>query len=127
MVGVSLLGLLSVVAPVRTWTAQQSDLGALRADVQAREERVSDLQRQAYRWDDPAYVGAQARERLHYLQPGETGYRVVDAPPAPAQTAPAPSPSAAPSPSGLDRLWQVLGGRDDEDGGDGVDPVEGAP
>ena len=31
------------------------------------------------RWDDPDYVRTQARERLGWVVPGETGYRVVDA------------------------------------------------
>ena len=30
------------------------------------------------RWDDNAFVIAQARERLAYVFPGETPYRVVD-------------------------------------------------
>ena len=30
------------------------------------------------RWADPAYVRTQARERLGWVVPGETGYRVVD-------------------------------------------------
>jgi hypothetical protein len=39
---------------------------------------VSDLSDDLARWDDPAYVVAQARERLGYVFPGETPYRVVD-------------------------------------------------
>jgi len=109
MVGVCLLGLLSVVAPVRAWVDQQSDLTALRAEVEAREARVGDLQAEAARWDDPAHVSAQARERLHYLYPGETGYRVVDAPPVAEPSAATAVPEPAEPPSGVDRLWRLLG------------------
>jgi hypothetical protein len=55
---------------------------------------VDDLQGQVARWNDPAYVIAQARDRLIYVLPGETPYRVVDPefvpePSAPAADAPA--------------------------------------
>jgi hypothetical protein len=31
------------------------------------------------RWDDPAYVRAQARNRLYYVMPGEISFLVMDA------------------------------------------------
>src|SRR5206468_7960251 len=40
---------------------------------------ITDLQAQIARWNDPAYVATQARERLGWLVPGETGYTVVGA------------------------------------------------
>ena len=49
------------------------------------EERVAELRRQHARWSDPAYVEAQARERLHYVMPGETSYVVLEADDAPAR------------------------------------------
>ena len=44
-----------------------------------RQAAIDDLQGQLSRWNDPAYVTAQARERLGWLVPGETGYTVVGA------------------------------------------------
>ncbi len=55
--------------------AQINDLSAQRDTAQA---QVDDLNAQLNRWNDPAYVVAQARERLAYVFPGETPYRVVD-------------------------------------------------
>ena len=37
-----------------------------------------DLEREKQRWQDPAYVRAQARERFGYLMPGEKSYVVLD-------------------------------------------------
>ena len=37
------------------------------------EDRVDNLQDQAERWRDDAFVEQQARERLHYVLPGEKG------------------------------------------------------
>lgn len=54
----------------------------MRTKVAEQQQRVLDLQVQRKRWDDPAYVRAQARERLHYVLPGETSYVVVDGQPA---------------------------------------------
>ena len=38
---------------------------------------MADLQAAEARWDDPAYVEAQARARLHFVRPGEVGYVVL--------------------------------------------------
>lgn len=64
---------------VRAYINQQETLGALRAEAQAGRDEVEDLTAEVARWEDPAYVIAQARERLTYVFPGETPYRVVDA------------------------------------------------
>jgi cell division protein FtsB len=72
LVGATLLIALSV--PTRAWFAQRAQIASLRADVQAAQVRVSDLQVQQQRWSDPAFVAAQARRRLHFVLPGEVGY-----------------------------------------------------
>lgn len=41
------------------------------------QERIDDLNAELVRWDDPDYVRAQARERLGWVQPGDTGYRAI--------------------------------------------------
>jgi len=76
------------------------------ADQQA---EVADLEREKKRWDDPAYVKAQARERLHFVMPGETQYVVVDPLPAEADGAQArgtgPTTAASPDEAWFARLW----------------------
>ncbi|MBD3689977.1 FtsB family cell division protein [Nanchangia anserum] len=44
---------------------------------QARAEKT-ELTTELNRWSDPDYISAQARERLGYVKPGETRYKVVD-------------------------------------------------
>jgi hypothetical protein len=39
---------------------------------------VADLECQRERWQDPAYITTQARERLYYVKPGEVVYLVDD-------------------------------------------------
>jgi cell division protein FtsB len=78
-----LAGLLLVVgialAPfLKDAVNQQAELAALERDVVQREQRVDELEQQLDRWDDPAFVKAQARQRLKYVMPGEVGYIVLD-------------------------------------------------
>ena len=61
------------------------------------------------RWDRPDYVRTQARERLGWVVPGETGYRVVDANGKPLGggaeiTADTPEPQK-PQDAWWDKLW----------------------
>lgn len=70
-----------VLAPtLRHGVAQQEQLRRLRADVEAVEQRNAELEAEIQRWEDPAFVQAQARERLGYTVPGEQVYRVIDVP-----------------------------------------------
>ena len=59
---------------MRAWFAQRAQIADLRADVDAAQARVSELQVEKQRWADPAFVAAEARRRLHFVLPGEVGY-----------------------------------------------------
>ena len=79
VLGVVLLAGFALLFPtVRAYLGQRAELEALAADVAASEQREEELRAEFERWDDPAYVAAQARERLSYVMPGETSYRVID-------------------------------------------------
>jgi cell division protein FtsB len=67
-----------VLPSLRVYIDQQQELAALRAERDAAHAEVDDLTAEIARWDDPAFIVAQARERLAYVFPGETPYRVVD-------------------------------------------------
>lgn len=69
---------ISLAYPLREYLSQRGEIGDYRTTVAEQERRVADLQRQQNRWNDPAYVEAQARERLHYVMPGETSYVVLE-------------------------------------------------
>jgi cell division protein FtsB len=76
--GVVVVLALLVLPYVQKWLVQRSEIAAARAEVAAARDRVAELQEQRRRWEDPDYVKAQARERLYYVMPGETGYVVID-------------------------------------------------
>jgi len=70
---------ISLAYPLREYIAQRGDIGEYRARVSVQQQRVADLEAARSRWQDRAYVEAQARERLRYVMPGETAYVVLGA------------------------------------------------
>ncbi|MEU5424399.1 septum formation initiator family protein [Streptomyces olivoreticuli] len=64
--------------PMRQWVTQRSDIADQRHRTEQARKQVQRLLDEKARLEDPAYVEQQAREHLHYLRPGETGYSVVD-------------------------------------------------
>lgn len=57
---------------------QQAEERALNEEMALTEARIEQLEAEIARWDDPAFVQAQARERLGYVLPGQQPYIVVD-------------------------------------------------
>ncbi len=102
--------LISYGLPLRAFIKQHGQLDSARAQIARQEAQVSSLQQLQKQWEDPAFVKAQARERLHYVMPGEIGYTVLTGPtnttaqPTPTQTAP-PSPW-------FSKLWSSVQGAD---------------
>src|SRR5690606_31805760 len=77
--GVVLLVAFSVLLPtVRAYLGQRAELESLAQEVAAVEQQHEELQAELDRWSDEAYVAARARERLSFVMPGETAYRVID-------------------------------------------------
>ncbi|KQT02623.1 septation ring formation regulator EzrA [Cellulomonas sp. Leaf395] len=75
---VVLLAFVLVYPTLHSYLEQKVEVDQLRAQVAAAQERNDDLRADLRRWDDPAYVTAQARERLSFVLPGEKAFRVVD-------------------------------------------------
>lgn len=101
----------TMALPVRAWFAQQTQVSELEQQVAASQERVDELSTLNERWDDPAYVEAQARERLHVVRPGEIGFTVIRPEPS---TAPVAANSAAGEESPwFSRLWESVQSADD--------------
>ena len=69
---------ISLAYPLREYLSQRGDISTVRARVAEQEKTVADLRREQKRWQDPAYVERQARERLHFVMPGETSYVVLE-------------------------------------------------
>ncbi|GJF34713.1 septum formation initiator family protein [Kitasatospora sp. NBC_01539] len=89
-----LCSLVAILAyPTRQFLTQRSEIADQRARAEQARRQVEDLRRERARWQDPEYVKAQARARLHFAMPGETPFVSVD-----------PSRSAAPGPDSADAL-----------------------
>jgi cell division protein FtsB len=63
--------------PTRQYIAQRSDIAEQREQAEQARKRVEELREEKARWQDPNHVKAEARERLHFVMPGETGYKIV--------------------------------------------------
>lgn len=68
---------LSYANPVRILLTQQRDSATAKAQIAGQTAQLAELEAQLKRWEDPAYVKAQARTQLGWVMPGETGYRVI--------------------------------------------------
>lgn len=70
--------LITILAiPFRQWITQGARIADLESQVAWHTQRVADLEAAHERWEDPAYIEAQARARLHFVRPGEVGYVVL--------------------------------------------------
>ncbi|GAA1470600.1 FtsB family cell division protein [Microbacterium thalassium] len=76
MLGLVVLAAFVLVPTIGTYVAQRQQLAALEASVELSEEQVAALEAERARWQDPAYITTQARERLYYVRPGEVVYLV---------------------------------------------------
>lgn len=56
---------------------QQRQIAQTKQEIEDHRESIASLEEEIDRWNDPEYVKTQARERLGWVLPGETGFRVV--------------------------------------------------
>lgn len=75
---VLLLAFVMLLPTVRGYMGQRDQLQGMRTDVIEAQERQDELEFQLRRWRDDNFVASQARERLAYVYPGETAFRVLD-------------------------------------------------
>ncbi|MEU0314905.1 septum formation initiator family protein [Nocardioides sp. NPDC006273] len=69
---------ISYASSLRAYIQQRNDINALQTEIAERKEHIKRLEEQTRRWEDPAYVQQQARERFGYVMPGETAYVALD-------------------------------------------------
>lgn len=79
LVAVAAILVVSFVSSLSVYFRQQHQIVATEQAIADNSQAIADLQDQWARWQDPAYIEAQARDRLGWVMPGEIGYRVVDA------------------------------------------------
>lgn len=76
MLGLVVLAAFVLVPTLGTYLEQRQRIAALEQAVAVTEAEVQALEAERDRWQDPAYITTQARERLYYVRPGEVVYLV---------------------------------------------------
>ena len=87
---------LTIAGPVRTYFAQRTEMEQLAASEAALRHQIADLEQQKGKLNDPAYIAAQARERLGFVKPGDIPFQ-VQLPPGAATAAPPGGDAAKPA------------------------------
>ncbi|RDG37892.1 FtsB family cell division protein [Streptomyces corynorhini] len=64
--------------PMRQYVSQRNEIADQERLAREAKLRVEELRDEKARLKDDAYIRRLAREHLHYLMPGETGYTVID-------------------------------------------------
>jgi cell division protein FtsB len=70
--------MVSYASSMRAYLEQRHHLDTLAESIATSEANIAELEREKARWEDPAYVRSQARERFGWVLPGEIGYQVID-------------------------------------------------
>ncbi|ROS78663.1 septum formation initiator family protein [Cellulomonas sp. PhB143] len=75
---VILVAVAMLLPTARAYVNQAGELHQVESQLAAAKQERADLEVELDRWDDRSYVVAQARDRLSFVMPGETAYRVLD-------------------------------------------------
>jgi len=69
---------LTIAPPVKHYFTQRAQISALKSQLSADQTALQKAQKELLLWQDPEYIKSQARERLHFVLPGERQYIVTD-------------------------------------------------
>lgn len=68
----------TLAPPAQRYFVQRAQINSMRAQVNENNQALLDAKRELEKWRDPDYIASQARERLHFVLPGERQYIVTD-------------------------------------------------
>ena len=77
---------LTIAPPVKHYFTQRAQISALEAQLSADNSALQKARQELLLWQDPEYIKSQARERLHFVLPGERQYIVTEGESAETQT-----------------------------------------
>jgi len=69
---------LTIAPPVKNYFTQRAQISAVKAQLSADNSALQKAREELLLWQDPEYIKSQARERLHFVLPGERQYIVTD-------------------------------------------------
>ncbi|MFC4223171.1 FtsB family cell division protein [Lysinibacter cavernae] len=78
MIGLLALGVFVVSPSLTVYLDQRQQIAALEASVAQKEALLKSATDEEARWQDPAYVRSEARNRLFYVMPGENQLVVIN-------------------------------------------------
>jgi len=67
----------TIAPPAQRYFTQRAQINAIEAEIDTRKSRLAEAEIELQKWRDPNYVKSQARERLHFVLPGERQYIVL--------------------------------------------------
>ena len=68
---------LTIAPPIKNYFTQRAQINALKSQVATDRTALEQARAELSIWQDPNYVKSQARERLHFVMPGERQYIVT--------------------------------------------------
>jgi hypothetical protein len=69
---------ISYASSMRAYLQQRDQINQLKQQIASSKASIAEAEREKRRWNDPAYVEAQARARFGWVLPGEIGFQVLD-------------------------------------------------
>ena len=69
---------LTIAPPVKHYFTQRAQISALKSQLSADNSALQKARDELLLWQDPEYIKSQARERLHFVLPGERQYIVTE-------------------------------------------------
>lgn len=68
---------LFLAPPIKNYFTQRAQISALEAQLDSDYSALDAARKELMLWQDPNYIKSQARERLHFVMPGERQYIVT--------------------------------------------------
>jgi type II secretory pathway pseudopilin PulG len=68
---------LFLAPPIKNYFVQRAQINALQSQLKSDNSALDAARRELLLWQDPEYIKSQARERLHFVLPGERQYIVT--------------------------------------------------
>ena len=68
---------LFLAPPIKNYFVQRAQISALQSQLDSDRSALAAARRELLLWQDPEYIKSQARERLHFVMPGERQYIVT--------------------------------------------------
>jgi len=68
---------LFLAPPIKNYFVQRAQINALESQLKSDNTALDKARKELLLWQDPEYVKSQARERLHFVLPGERQYIVT--------------------------------------------------